>query len=42
MGLDAEEGLAYDDECQDVVDEIRGQIMEIQAIVENLVRGGSG
>ena len=30
MGLDAEEGLAHDDERRDVEDEIRGQIVEIQ------------
>ena len=35
MGLDAEEGLAHDDKRRDVEDEIRGQIMEIQAIVEH-------
>ena len=35
MGLDAEEGLAHDDECRDVEDEIRGQIVEIQAVVEH-------
>ena len=35
MGLDAEEGLAHDDERRDVEDEIRGQIMEIQAVVEH-------
>ena len=34
MGLDAEEGLVHDDKCRDVEDEIRGQIMEIQAVVE--------
>ena len=35
MGLDAEEGLAHDDERRDVEDEIWGQIMEIQAVVEH-------
>ena len=35
MGLDAEEGLAHDDEHRDVEDGIRGQIVEIQAIVEH-------
>ena len=35
MGLDAEEGLTHDDKRRDVEDEIRGQIMEIQAIVEH-------
>ena len=34
MGLDAEEGLAHDDKRRDVEDEIWGQIMEIQAVVE--------
>ena len=35
MGLDAEEGLTHDDKRRDVEDEIRGQIMEIQAVVEH-------
>ena len=35
VGLDAEEGLAHDDKRRDIEDEIRGQIMEIQAIVEH-------
>ena len=35
MGLDAEEGLAHDDKCRDVEDEVRRQIMEIQAVVEH-------
>ena len=35
MGLDAEEGLTHDDERRDVEDEIRGQIMETQAVVEH-------
>ena len=35
MGADAKESLAHDDECRDVEDEVRGQIMEIQAIVEH-------
>ena len=34
MGPDAEEGLAHDDKRQDVEDEIGGQIMEVQPIVE--------
>ena len=35
MGLDAEEGLAHDDERQDVEDKIRGQIVKVQAVVEH-------
>ena len=35
VGLDTEEGLAHDDKRRDVEDEIRGQIMEIQAVVEH-------
>ena len=35
VGLDAEEGLAHDNECRDVEDKIRGQIMVIQTIVEH-------
>ena len=35
MGADAEESLAHDDERRDVEDEVRGQIMEIQAVVEH-------
>ena len=35
VGPDAEESLAHDDERRDVEDEIRGQIVEIQAIVEH-------
>ena len=35
VGLDAEEGLAHDNERRDVEDEIGGQIMEIQAVVEH-------
>ena len=35
MGLDAEEGLTHDDKRRDIEDEIRGQIMEIQAVVEH-------
>ena len=35
MGLDAEEGLAHDDKHRDVEDEIGGQIMEVQPIVEH-------
>ena len=35
MRLDAEEGLAYDNERRDVEDKIRGQIMKIQPVVEH-------
>ena len=35
MGLDAEEGLAHDDKRRDVEDEVWGQIVEIQAVVEH-------
>ena len=35
MGADAEESLAHDDKCRDVEDEVRGQIMEIQAVLEH-------
>ena len=52
MGLDVEEGLANDDKRRDVEDEVRGQIMGTQAVVEYEppdewvegipVRGGSG
>ena len=35
MGLDAEEGLAHDDKRRDVDDEVRGQIVEVQAVVEH-------
>ena len=35
VGLDAEEGLTHDDKRRDIEDEIRGQIMEIQAVVEH-------
>ena len=35
MGADAKESLAHDDKRRDVEDEIRGQIMEIQAVVEH-------
>ena len=35
MGLDEEEGLAHDDKCRDVEDEVRGQIVEIQAVLEH-------
>ena len=35
MGADAEESLAHDDKRRDVEDEVRGQIMEIQAVVEH-------
>ena len=35
MGRNAEEGLAHDDKRRDVEDEVRGQIVEIQAVVEH-------
>ena len=35
MGADAEESLAPDDKRRDVEDKVRGQIVEIQAIVEH-------
>ena len=35
MGLDVEEGLADDDKRRDVEDEIGGQIMEVQPVVEH-------
>ena len=35
MRLDAEESLAHDDERRDVEDEVRGQIMEVQPIIEH-------
>ena len=35
MGLDAEEGLVHDDKRRDVEDEIGGQIMEVQPVVEH-------
>ena len=35
MGPDAEEGLAHDDKRRDVEDEIGGQIVEIQPVVEH-------
>src|SRR3954466_13094205 len=35
MGADAEESLTHDDKRRDVEDEVRGQIMEIQAVVEH-------
>ena len=35
MGADAEEGLAHDDKRRDVEDEVRGQIMEVQPVVEH-------
>ena len=35
MGVDAEESLAHDDKRRDVEDKVRGQIVEIQAIVEH-------
>ena len=35
MGADAEESLAHDDKRRDVEDKVRGQIVEIQAVVEH-------
>ena len=35
MRADAEEGPAHDDKRRDVEDEVRGQIVEIHAIVEH-------
>ena len=35
MGADVEERLAHDDKRRDVEDEVRGQIVEIQAVVES-------
>ena len=35
MGLDAEKGLAHDDKRRDVEDEVRGQIIEIQAVIKH-------
>ena len=35
MGPDAEEGLAHDDKHRDVEDEIGGQIMKIQPVLEH-------
>ena len=35
MELDAEEGLAHDNKRRDIEDEIGGQIMKIQSIVEH-------
>ena len=35
MGADVEESLAHDDKRRDVEDEVRGQIVEIQAVVEH-------
>ena len=35
MGADAEESLAHDGKRRDVEDEVRGQIVEIQAVVEH-------
>ena len=35
MGADAEKSLAHDDKRRDVEDEVRSQIMEIQAVVEH-------
>ena len=35
MGVDAEESLAHDDKHRDVEDEIGGQIMKIQPVLEH-------
>ena len=35
MGLDAEKGLAHDNKRRDVEDEVRGQIVEIHAVIEH-------
>ncbi len=35
MRADAETGLAYDDKHRDVEDEVRGQIVKIQAVLEH-------
>ena len=35
MGPDAEESLTHDDEHRNVEDEVRGQIMEVQPVVEH-------
>ena len=35
MGADAEKGLARDDKRRDVENEVRSQIVEIQAVVEH-------
>ena len=35
MGLDAEKDLTYDDERRYVEDEVRGQIVEVQVVVEH-------
>ena len=35
VGLDAEKGLAQDNERRNVEDEIRGQIMNVQPIIEH-------
>ena len=35
MGLDAEEGLTHDDKRRDIEYEVRGQIVEVQAVVEH-------
>ena len=35
MGADAEKSLAHDDKRRDVEDEVRSQIVQIQAIVEH-------
>ena len=35
MRADAEKSLAHDDKRRDVEDEVRGQIVEVQAIVEH-------
>ena len=35
MGAGAEESLAHDDKCRDVEDEIWGQIMKFQPVIEH-------
>ena len=35
MGLDAEESPTHDDKRRDVEDEVRGQIMKVQRVVEH-------
>ena len=39
MGPDAEESLTHDDERRNVEDEVRGQIMEVQPVVEHETAG---
>ena len=35
MGADAEESLARDDKRRDIEDKVRGQIVEIQSVIEH-------